>query len=741
METSQQIRKSFPQLSILKNKTHANLFAGRDLPAFMQAYLLMRFTVGDTGVIDEEGLKEYMATKMTQDGGAVRSRLLAGEKVNLTCRFNVKSDLQDGMTAFTVSDIELGARAYILQSIVDDNKDSLCDGENWGNITMEYVFPEGRRKGYVNMVSYRPFRPLSVDLDYYRKARKGFTLPEWIDALVASNGYNPKAFIGADDKDTLKRKIEFCSRMLIAIEPRVNIIEQGPKGTGKTYFYNNNSKYLGLLSNGGTTRAELIYNRLTKQFGPLKIYDGLCFDEASTFVFKDNESTSTLKGCLEDGKVTIGKTEIITTCGVCFSGNIPLTEQMLPYGSDYYRHLPIIFRESALMDRFHGFIQGWRVPRLSVGSIYEGWAINIEYLSEILHSLRTCPEYGKLFDEIVSYDDAADLRDVKAVKKLATAFSKLFFPHIQTLDGLSESDKRAFIDEYEKYCLAPAIEKRGIIRQQCHLLDKEYKLEMPIFHTSFRKEATADADMSTASEEEVEPAESVDFETPVKNETSSSPGERIYVHSIFLSEGEFGGGDKERRMKLVEEAERWIEEQADKYGKKLKFVHGTVCSDTENVQSQIPRDANSPDGCITDGNYYLGLTNGHSDIGELLRTKDEFGCDKVALLVIVNAAGRSFAGWSGKGSDFLGTAVLYHEEDRESHSGVIAHELLHLLGADDLYAPIQSEEIASIIQENYPDEVMSQVFAPADRLTISPYTAWMVGWTDEKQEWFDGIVS
>ncbi len=501
MEISNKIRETFPQLSTLQDQTRTNLFAGRDLPGFVQAYLLMRFTVADTGVIDEEGLKEYLATKMTNDGGMVRSKLLSGEKVNLTCRFYVKSDLQEGMTAFTVSDIELGANAYILQSIVDENKDNLCDGENWGNITMEYVQPEGRRKGYVNMISYRPFRPLAVDLDYYAKARQAFSTMEWIDALVASMGYNPDVFEGVDEEDTTGKKIEFCSRLLIATEPRVNIIELGPKGTGKSYFYNNNSKYLWLHINGGTTRAEMFYNRLTRQYGPLKTHDGLGIDEVTTFDIKDNEVRSMLKGYLEAGKAAIGKVTFASNCGICLLGNIPLSEQLLPYGTDYYRYLPGIFRESALMDRFHGFIQGWEIPRLSVGSIYTGWAINMEYLSEVFHSLRTCPEYGKVFDELVSYDPSADLRDVKAVKKLATAYTKLFFPHIKTLEGLSESEKQEFIDAYQKYCLAPAIEKRGIIREQCHLLDKEYKLEMPEFYISYPVEADSPDDDAVSHKE------------------------------------------------------------------------------------------------------------------------------------------------------------------------------------------------------------------------------------------------
>lgn len=498
MSISKKIRENFPQLATLQSPARANLFAGRDLPTFMQAYLLMRFSVGDTGVIDEEGLKEYLETKMTNDSGAVRSKLLAGEKVNLTCRFYVKSDLQEGMTGFTIADIELGANAYILQSIVDDNRDTLCDGENWGNVTMEYVWPEGKRKGYVNMISYRPFRPLAVNLEYYEKARANFTLFEWIDVIIASMGYNPEVFADENEEEMMHRKLEFCSRLLIAIEPRVNIIELGPKGTGKSHFYNNNSKYLWLHVNGGTTRAEMFYNRLTRQYGPLKTHDGLGIDEVTTFDIKDNEVRSMLKGYLEAGKAAIGKVTFSSNCGICLLGNIPLSEDFLPLGSDYYRYLPGIFRESALMDRFHGFIQGWTIPRLSIGAIYEGWAVNMEYLSEIMHSLRSCPEYAKLFDQIVSFDKAADLRDIKAVKKLATAYSKLLFPHIKTLATLSETEKRDFVNSYEKYCLVPAIKKRGIIRLQCHLLDKEFHPEMPAFYiASSTESAEVEMDMST----------------------------------------------------------------------------------------------------------------------------------------------------------------------------------------------------------------------------------------------------
>ena len=721
MEISNKIRKNFPHLSTLHNQSRANLFAGRDLPAFMQAYLLMRFTIGDTGVIDEEGLKEYLSTKMTNDAGAVRGKLLSGEKVNLTCRFYLKSDLQEGMTAFTISDIELGAHAYILQSIVDSNKDSLTEGENWGNITLEYVEPQGKRKGYVNMIEYRPFRPLTVDLEYYSNARKSFSFTEWVDVLIASMGYSPDAFGGSDDDDILDRKLEFCSRFLIAVEPRVNMIELGPKGTGKSYCYINNSKYWWLHVNGGTTRAEMFYNRLTKQYGPLKTHDALGIDEVTTFDIKDNEVRSMLKGYLEAGKAAIGKVTFTSNCGICLLGNIPLSDQMLPYGTDYYRYLPGIFRESALMDRFHGFIQGWKIPRLSVGAIYEGWALNMEYLSEIMHELRTEPEYGKLFDEIVKYDKDADLRDVKAVKKLATAYAKLLFPHIKNLESLSEIGRQEFVDMYEKYCLAPAVEKRSIVRMQCHLLDKEFQADMPRLCVSSNLE---DSNVEQCSEHEL--AEHV---------------ESIYVHSIFISDGQFPNDEKEHRMRLLEDAEEWIEGQAAKCGKMIRFVNGTSGLEGDAIYAPIPDDIDSPNYSSIDVNTYLELIDEQFDIEKLVSVGKDAGCDKAAVLIIADGKGRSFATHRTGELDFIGEAVIYEPHNSELQAGVFVHEMLHLFGADDLYHPHQSEENVEFIKEHYPGEVMLSGHAPTESLALSPYTLWRMGWTDEREEWFDAFVT
>jgi ATP-dependent Lon protease len=106
------------------------------------------------------------------------------------------------------------------------------------------------------------------------------------------------------------------------------------------------------------------------------------------------------------------------------------------------------------------------------GMILKDWTLNVEYFSEVLHLLRTAPEYSILVNDIVYSEDDSDLRDLKAVQKIATAYSKLLFPHITSIDELNK-------DDFNLYCLVPAIKRRGIIKEQCHKIDEEFKEYMP----------------------------------------------------------------------------------------------------------------------------------------------------------------------------------------------------------------------------------------------------------------------
>lgn len=153
-------------------------------------------------------------------------------------------------------------------------------------------------------------------------------------------------------------------------------------------------------------------------------------------------------------------------------GNIPLNKQRKPVNYRYFDSLPNSFCESALLDRFHCFIEGWYLPRITKDMVFKGWTINVEYFSEIMHSLRIENIYGILFDNLVEYEKNADMRDFNAVKRVATAAMKLFFPHWKNVEDVN-------LEEFNDYCLEPAVRRRGIIKTQCQFIDPEFKTEMP----------------------------------------------------------------------------------------------------------------------------------------------------------------------------------------------------------------------------------------------------------------------
>ena len=226
----------------------------------------------------------------------------------------------------------------------------------------------------------------------------------------------------------------------------------------------------------------MFYNKATKQFGLMKNHDAVVIDEISTFTFSDpDEMQSILKGYLESGSATVDNVLFTSGCGVGLTGNIQLTSERLPVDNRYFDKLPEMFRDSATMDRFHCFIEGWKLPRLSAAIINNGWTLNAEYFSTVLHQLRQMTDYEALFNELVSYDPSADLRDLKAVRMVATAYAKLLFPHVRSLSDLAEEDVEQYRQLYRHYCLEPAVRRRGIIREQCHFIDVEYHKEMPEF--------------------------------------------------------------------------------------------------------------------------------------------------------------------------------------------------------------------------------------------------------------------
>lgn len=460
-------------MAIFKDPTSTNnLFVGRNLPAFVKDFILKKY-INSNGQVDAGALTSFLDMVIPQD--SIKDRLEQGEELTLLARFIIYIDLVKGIRRFSIPDLGIKLNeGQIPEYVYSQHKGNLVDGEKWGIIKL-CVMPDtvGKRshvgkRFHVEMVDFKPFKPYrSVDMEYLKQARKAFTIDEWLDVLLSAMEYD------ADGFESVSQKLEFLTRLLIFVEPRLNVIELAPKGTGKSYVFGNLSKYGWLVSGGKVTRAKLFYDKQKQQNGIIKNHDFTAFDEIQTIVFQEpSEIQAALKSYLESGKTTIDNNEFSSECGLMLMGNIPLNEHHRPISNQYFSSLPENFRESALLDRFHCFIEGWKLPRINKSMIFKGWTINVEYFSEIMHTLRTQNQYSILFDELVTFETNADMRDFNAVKRVATAYMKLFFPYWTTVQDVN-------LQEFNEYCLQPAIRRRGIIKEQCHQIDLEFKLKMP----------------------------------------------------------------------------------------------------------------------------------------------------------------------------------------------------------------------------------------------------------------------
>ena len=468
IELSNKIKQYFSAMAIYKDPEKTNsLFSGRNLPSFVKDFLLKRYIDFD-GNLNAQGLTSFLDLVIPQNPTTVKEKLLAGQDLTLLCRFIIYIDLVKNVKRFSIPDMGIKLNeGQIPEYVCEKHRGELVDGEKWGIIKICLMPDSDGKKNHVEMVDYKPFKPYSsVDVGYLADARSNFTTTEWIDVLLSAMEYDPDGF------ESMTQKVEFLTRLLIFIEPRLNVIELAPKGTGKSYVFGNLSKYGWLVSGGKVTRAKLFWDKQKQQNGIIKNHDFTAFDEIQTITFQEPaEIQAALKSYLESGKTTIDNQEFSSECGLMLMGNIPLNADKLPISNRYFDNLPQNFCESALLDRFHCFIEGWKLPRINTSMIFNGWTINVEYFSEIMHSMRTQNIYNQIYDELVEIAPNTDMRDSKAVKRIATAYMKLLFPHWRTVEDVNKQ-------EFEIFCLNPAIYRRGIVKQQCHYIDPEFKMQM-----------------------------------------------------------------------------------------------------------------------------------------------------------------------------------------------------------------------------------------------------------------------
>lgn len=215
----------------------------------------------------------------------------------------------------------------------------------------------------------------------FKSANEDFSLTEWVDIILSAVDYNPEGY------ESFEQKLTMIQRLLPFVEKRVNLMELAPPGTGKSYLFGQISRY-GWLVSGKVTRSKLIYDLTTKKEGVVAFRDYVALDEIREAEYmKDAEIQSALQAIMENGKYRAPDNhEVNVDAGIIFLGNITSDRQ-----NEYVNmcaELPRPFHQPQFLDRIHGFIKGWDLPRMKDDMKACGWALNSEYFATIMHELR-----------------------------------------------------------------------------------------------------------------------------------------------------------------------------------------------------------------------------------------------------------------------------------------------------------------------------------------------------------------
>ncbi len=336
----------------------------------------------------------------------------------------------------------------------------LLAGGMWGTIDLTYDETEVHNKKIRPFVAeeFTPFQISMIDLGEFLEKRRMFDDQEWLDILINSFGLDP-------DMMSRREKLLYLSRAIPLVESNHNMIELGPRETGKTYLFRNISYYAHVISGGKVTPPSLFINLNTGKVGLVGTRDSVIFDEIANTDFTDPRTmVSIMQGYMQDAKFSRGKKEILAFGSIVLLGNLDV-QGSLPHEKYYhlFEPLPSYLQVEAFIDRLHYYLPGWEIPKITPESSSKDYGFITDYFCEIMHELRRIDVLGKVKNrfELV---DASEVgrgltgRDVRAVDKTLSGLLKLIYPHGEVSD-----------EQLEEILLL-ALEGRQRIRNQLHIM-------------------------------------------------------------------------------------------------------------------------------------------------------------------------------------------------------------------------------------------------------------------------------
>lgn len=455
------------------------------VPTYVLEYLLSQYcTTADESQINagieriHQILKEHYVHR--NEAGLVRSQIREKHRPHKVID-KVKVDLNEKKDIYEATFSNLGINRVVVPASTIRNHEKLLVSGVWCLSDIEYDHdPEDPDVRWV-LNNLKPIQKSSFDFEEYLKARREFTLEEWIDLLLQSIGLNPEAFGHRSKLIQLTRLLPFCER-------NYNLIELGPKGTGKSHIYSELSPHGMLISGGEITVPKLfVENRPPYKIGLVGYWSTVAFDEfAGSGKRVDKALVDIMKNYMANKTFSRGIETQGAEASMVFVGNTQHTVPHMLKHSDLFEELPPQYHDSAFLDRLHIYVPGWEVDIIRSEMFSEGFGFVVDYLAEILKKLRD-DDFTQLYATHFTLSDSISTRDRDGINKTFSAMMKLLYPH-----------REASAEEMEEI-LAWSIEGRKRVKDQILRIDETMT---PVRFSYFRKSDGKEIVVRTLEEKE-----------------------------------------------------------------------------------------------------------------------------------------------------------------------------------------------------------------------------------------------
>lgn len=429
------------------------------VPIYVLEYLLGQYCATDDEETITQGVetvKSILAKHFVHRDEAQIIKSTIREKGSHRIIDKVSVRLNDRKDQYEATFANLGlSKVPIADDIIREHQKLLSSGV-WCILTLAYISTDQKDSLPWVIESLKPIQIASGNLEEYKEGRKHFTKEEWIDVLLQTMGLNPEEF-------TFRSKLLQLTRLVPFVENNYNLIELGPKGTGKSHIFSELSPHGMLISGGEVSKAKLFVNNSSGEIGLVGYWDVVAYDEfAGKTKTTDRGLVDIMKNYMANKSFSRGTQVYGASASMVFVGN---TDHSVPYmlrHSNLFDALPKDYYDTAFLDRIHAYLPGWEVQKLRNDMFTSDYGFIVDYLAEILKEQRKedrTNEYNQFFE----LSDSITTRDKTAIIKTYAGLSKVIFP-----DGnITETDAKELLDF--------AIEGRKRVKQQLQKMDETFE--------------------------------------------------------------------------------------------------------------------------------------------------------------------------------------------------------------------------------------------------------------------------